>query len=136
MPFVQRELLGDAERLPGGQYRHLRDRIGVLGERGDERVAGLVDRDRVLLLRQQRVGALPAAEQDPVAGASKSAAVITSRLSRTAKIAASLARLARSAPENPGVPGHDVQVDVGRELLVPAVHARIAARSATSAAGS
>ena len=38
---------------PGGQDRDLRDRVGVLGQRGDQRVAGLVDRHRILLLGEQ-----------------------------------------------------------------------------------
>ena len=55
--------------------------------------------------------------------ASKSAAVMTSRPSLTAKMAASLVRLARSAPEKPGVPrAMASRFDVGRQLLAPAVH--------------
>ena len=38
----QRQLLGHAERLPGGQDRDLGDRVGVRGQRGDQGVAGLV----------------------------------------------------------------------------------------------
>ena len=64
----QRQLLGDAERLPGRQDRDLRHRIGVLGQRGHEGVPGLVHGDGVLLLGQQDVRALPASEQDPVPG--------------------------------------------------------------------
>ena len=55
--LVERELLGHPERLAGGQDRDLGDRVGVLGEHGDEGVAGLVDGDGVLLLGKQHVGA-------------------------------------------------------------------------------
>ena len=68
VPLDQRQLLGHAERLAGRQDGDLGHRVGVLGEGGDQGVAGLVDRDGVLLLGQQDVGALPPAEQDPVPG--------------------------------------------------------------------
>ena len=55
--------------------------------------------------------------------ASKSAAVITSRPSRTAKMAASLTRLARSAPEKPGVPrAMAFRSTSAGQLLAAAVH--------------
>ena len=65
--FVDRELLGDAQCLPGGQDRHLGDRVGVRRQRRNQRVPGLVHGDRVLLLGHQRVRRLAAPEQDAVA---------------------------------------------------------------------
>ena len=62
----ERELLGDAQRLPRGEDRHLGDGVGVVGERGDEGVAGFVDRDGVLLLGQEHVRSLAPAQQDAV----------------------------------------------------------------------
>jgi hypothetical protein len=66
----------------------------------------------------------------------KSVAVITSRLSRTAKIAASFARLARSAPENPGVPRATAfRSTPGSSFLPRVCTTRIAARSPTFGSG-
>src|SRR6266704_1981057 len=68
--------------------------------------------------------------------ASKSAAVIVSRLSRTAKMAASLARLARSAPENPGVPRAIAFRSTSPASFLPRqCTARIAARSVAFGSG-
>ena len=68
--------------------------------------------------------------------ASKSAAVSTSRLARTAKMAASLARLARSAPEKPGVPRATAfRSTSGASFLPRQCTARIAARSFTFGSG-
>src|SRR6202167_4116747 len=68
--------------------------------------------------------------------AKKSSAVITSRFSRTAKIAASLARVARSAPENPGVPrATTVRSTFGASFLPRTWTLRIAARSLTLGSG-
>src|ERR1700690_1402961 len=68
--------------------------------------------------------------------AKKSSAVITWRLSRTAKIAASLARLARSAPENPGVPrATTVRSTSGASFLSRTWTLRIAAPSLTLGSG-
>src|SRR5262249_4943530 len=62
--------------------------------------------------------------------ASRSAAVIVVRLSRTALIAASLIRVARSAPENPGVPRAMMDRSTsGASFLPLACSARIALRS-------
>ena len=68
--------------------------------------------------------------------ASKSAALITSRLSRTALMAASLTRLARSAPENPGVPrATEFRSTPGASFLPRQCTARISARSVTFGSG-
>ncbi len=64
----QGELLGHAERLAGGQDRHLGDRVGFVGIGGHQGVAGLVDGHGVLLLGEQHVGAFTPAEDDAVAG--------------------------------------------------------------------
>ena len=62
---------------------------------------------------------------------SKSPAVITSRPSRTATMAASLTRLARSAPEKPGVPRATTLRSTSPASFLPRqCTARIAARSA------
>ena len=61
--------------------------------------------------------------------ASKSLAVITSRLPRTATIAASLARLARSAPEPGRSPGHRARSTSGASRLPWQCTIRIAVRS-------
>ena len=52
---------------PRGQDRDLRDRVGVLRERRRDGVTSLVDRDRALLLGEQRVRSFSTAEQDAVA---------------------------------------------------------------------
>ena len=68
--------------------------------------------------------------------ASKSLAAITSRLPRTATMAASFARLARSAPENPGVPlATAPRSTSGASHLPWQCTIRIAARSFTSGKG-
>ena len=68
--------------------------------------------------------------------ASKSAAVITSRLARTATMAASLTRLARSAPEKPGVPrATAVRSTSGASCLPRQCTARMAARSVRFGSG-
>ena len=66
MSLVHGELLGHPERLPGGKDGHLRHRIRMLGEHRDQRMAGLVDRHRSLLLRQQCVRGVSPPEQDPI----------------------------------------------------------------------
>ena len=68
VPLDQGQLLGHAERLPGGQDGDLGHRIGARRQRGDHGVARLVHGHGLLLLREQHVGALPAAEDDPVPG--------------------------------------------------------------------
>jgi hypothetical protein len=90
VPLVHRQLVGGPQRLPGGQDRDLRDRVGVLAQGGDERVAGLVHGDGVLLVGQQHVGALADPEHDPIAGVVEVPRAQHLRPSRTAKIAASL----------------------------------------------
>ncbi len=66
----------------------------------------------------------------------KSAAVSTSRPSRTALMAASLARLARSAPEKPGVPRAMASRSTsGASFLSLQCTARIAARSPALGSG-
>ncbi len=68
--------------------------------------------------------------------ASKSAAVTTFLLSRTAKMAASFARFARSAPEKPGVPRATTsRFTLGESFLPLLWTRRIASRSLTLGSG-
>ena len=123
VPLVDRQLLGHPEGLAGRQDRDLRHRVGVVRQRGDNRVPGLVDRDRVLLVRQQHVRAFPPAEQDPVPGRvevvrGQHLAVAAHRVDR--RLVRQVGQVGAGEPRRP--PGHGVQVDVGTQLLVPAVH--------------
>src|SRR5437762_2810190 len=68
MSLVHGQLLGHPERLPGGKDGHLRHRIRVFREDSNQRMAGLVHRDGLLLLRQQRVRSISPPQQDPVPG--------------------------------------------------------------------
>ncbi len=123
MPFHQRELLGDAECLPGRQDRHLRDRVGVLGEYRNERVASLVDGDRVLLLGQQHVGAFPAAEQDPVpcrAEIDRRDDLASLADGEDRRLVGQVGQV--GAGEARGSAGNDVQVDVSGEALAADMH--------------
>ena len=103
--FGNGQLLGDAERLAGGQDGDLGYRVGVRAQRGHQAVTGLVDGHRVLLVGEQGVGGVPPAQQDAVAGGVEVGRGQEPRSWRTATMAASLTRLARSAPANPGCPG-------------------------------
>jgi hypothetical protein len=63
------QLLGHAESGAPGKDRDLRDGIGVLRERGHERVPGFVDGHGMFLLGQQRVRRVTAADEETVPGA-------------------------------------------------------------------
>jgi hypothetical protein len=93
-------------------------RIPMGGQRRHQRVPGLVDGHGPLLLRQQDVGVLPPPEQNPVAGVGE--------VHRREYVPAGPDRenrrlvdqVGQIRPGEPGRPsGHDVQVDVGTELL-------------------
>jgi hypothetical protein len=66
MALVDGELLGHPQGLARGQDGHLGHRVPMLGNRGHDGVAGLMHRDRPLLVRQQGVGGVAAPQQDPV----------------------------------------------------------------------
>ena len=99
-----RQLLGDAERHPAREHGDLVDRIGVLAQDGDHRVAGLVVGDDALLVVRQDERRAPQAHQHPVV-------CPVEVLGRQARVAtpdgthaASFTTLASSAPLIPGVP--------------------------------
>ena len=65
--FLERKLLGDAERHAGGQDRHLVERVGELEHVRAHRVTALVVRDDLLLLLRQRKRLALEAHQHAVA---------------------------------------------------------------------
>ncbi len=118
MPLVHRELLGHPQRLPGGQDGDLGDRVAVGRQRRDQRVAALVDRDRALLVGQQRVGRLPPPQQDPVArlGEVRGAQHVAAAADRVdRRLVDQVGQVGAGEPG--GAAGDHVQVDVGAELL-------------------
>ena len=68
MSLVDRELLGHAEGLPGWEDGDLRHRIRMLRVHGNQGVASLMDGNRSLLVRQERVGRLSPSEEEAVPG--------------------------------------------------------------------
>ena len=119
----QRQLLSHAERLAGRQDGDLRDRVGVIRQSCHQGVPGLVDRHRVLLLRQQDVRPFPAPEQDPVPGVvevgrRQHVAALADREDRC--LVGEVGQIRAGEARRPA--GHDVEVDIRPELLVPAVH--------------
>src|ERR1700722_16530671 len=66
MALERGQLLGHAKSGAARKDRDLRDGIGVLREHGHERVPGLMDGYRMLLLWQQRVRRVTAADEEPV----------------------------------------------------------------------
>jgi hypothetical protein len=62
MALELRQLLGHAKSGATGEDRDLGDGIGMLGERGDQSVPGLMDGDGVLLLGTQRARRVAAAD--------------------------------------------------------------------------
>ena len=117
------ELLGHTERGPRREDRHLRDGIGVLGERGDDRVARLVHRHRPLLLGEQGIGGVATADQQPVACVREvlcrdHVAVVAHRVDR--RLVQEVGQV-RAGEAGRGA-AHGVKVDVRGEVLVMRVH--------------
>lgn len=65
--LLERQLFGGPQRPPGRQDRHLRHRIGVVGRRSHQRVAGLVHGDAVLLLLSEQIGVLAFPDDETIA---------------------------------------------------------------------
>lgn len=68
MPLGLGELLGSTQRHTRRQDGYLVYRVGVFAQRGQQRVPGLVHRHGMPLLGEQRVGCVPPAQQNAVAG--------------------------------------------------------------------
>jgi hypothetical protein len=120
--FGLRQLLGHAERRAAGEDGDLRHWVGVLGQDGDERMAGFVHGDRALFLGQQRVGAIAPADQQPVPGRSevsggKDIAPIPHGVDR--RFVHEVGEI--SARESRCPARHRVEIHIGAEFLAPPV---------------
>ena len=69
-PVIDGQHLGEPEGLPGTEDRDSADRVGVRGQDGDQRVAGLVHGDCGEFAGRERAG-VPGAEQHAIARAGK-----------------------------------------------------------------
>ena len=94
--------------------------IRVLGEDRDQGVPGFVDGDGVLLVGKQGVRGVPAAEKNPVARlvevlGGHRVPVFPDRHDRRL-----VEQVREVRPREPGrAPGHDLEIHVGSELLLP-----------------
>ena len=125
-----RQLLGHAESGTAGKDRDLRDGIGALRERGHQRVPGFVDGHGMLLLGQQRVRRVTAADKETVPGSvevggTQHAAISAHGVDR--RFVHQVGEI--SARESGRAPRHDVEVHVRPEGLAGPWIVRIAVRS-------
>ena len=132
----QGELLGDPEGLPGRKDRHLGDRVGLVGVRRHQGVAGLVHGHGVLLLGEQHVGALPPAEDDPVPGLVEVDGAEHVPVGPHGDDGRLVDQVGQIGPGEAGrPPRHHLEVHARVELLAPAVDLRIATRSGSVGSG-
>jgi hypothetical protein len=98
--------------------RYLGHRVGVLGQDRDERVAGLVDRDGMLLFGQQRVRRIASADEQPVArgvevGCGDDGAAGSHRVDR--RLVHQVGQVGAGEPRR--APRHRIEIDVRTELF-------------------
>ena len=125
--LVDRELFGDPERPAGGQDGDLGHRIGVLREESDQGMARLVDRHRVLLLGQEGVGGVSAAQDDPVPGFVDVLGVDDLPIVPHGDDGRLVDEIGQVGPGEPRRgPGHGVEVDVLARCLPSTCTARMA----------